>query len=141
MPWEGTLAGIPVKAESHADTKCGRCTGYCCTYVTQQIDGPKSFEDFDQLLWQLSHQNVQAYKDTDGWFLIFITTCRHLQPDARCGIYDTRPQLCRDYSNDYCEYDERAEKNFELYFEDDAALLKYLRKRFKNWDRRFSKDA
>ena len=31
--------------------------------------------------------------------------CDHLQPDNMCGIYETRPQICRDYSTDSCEYD------------------------------------
>ena len=30
--------------------------------------------------------------------------CPHLQPDNRCGIYQTRPQICRDYAADaLCE--------------------------------------
>jgi hypothetical protein len=32
------------------------------------------------------------------------TTCRHLQPDYRCGIYETRPRICRDYSTENCDY-------------------------------------
>ena len=34
------------------------------------------------------------------------TPCKHLQPDNLCGIYDTRPQICRDYTTDNCEYDD-----------------------------------
>ena len=33
-------------------------------------------------------------------------TCKHLQRDNRCGIYETRPQICRDYTTDNCEYDD-----------------------------------
>ncbi len=122
------------------ETKCGFCyDSKCCTYITQQIDTPKTKEEFDFLLWQLSHENVQAYKDEDGWFLLYNTRCGHLQPDGRCGIYDTRPQICRDYDNDYCEYDEPAEKNFEIFFDGYDSLLKYCRKRFKKWDKRFAK--
>jgi Fe-S-cluster containining protein len=93
--------------------------------------------DFDHLLWQLSHANVQAFKDDEGWFLLVNNKCLHLQPDGRCGIYETRPQVCRDHDNDWCEYDEPAEKTFELFFPDYDALLKYCRKRYKNWDSRF----
>lgn len=122
------------------ETKCSFChQSKCCTYVTQQIDPPRTKSEFDFLLWQLSHQNVQAYKDEDGWFLMFNTPCQHLLPDGGCGIYDTRPQICRDYDNDYCEYDEPAEKNFEVFFDSYETLLKYCRKRFKKWDKRFEK--
>ena len=122
------------------ETKCSFCyNSKCCTYVTQQIDTPRTKGEFDFLLWQLSHQNVQAYKDEDGWFLMFNTPCQHLQPDGGCGIYATRPQICRDYDNDYCEYDEPAEKNFEIFFDSYETLLTYCRKRFKKWDKRFEK--
>jgi hypothetical protein len=117
-----------------AENKCGYCPGTkCCSYITQEIPTPRSKYDFEHLLWQLAHRNVQAYKDEDGWYLMFLTTCTHLQGDGRCGIYETRPEICRVYSNDYCEFDEVAEKNFELFFDGYDALLKYCRKRFKRW--------
>lgn len=128
---------IPIYPEHMTpENKCSFCTNSkCCTYITQQIDTPRSKHDFDHLLWQLSHRDVQAYKDEDGWFLLINNPCMHLIPGQGCGIYETRPQVCRDYSNDYCEYDEPAEKNFEMYFDGYEALLKYCRKRFKTWGR------
>lgn len=121
-----------------AENKCSFCTlSKCCTYITQKIPTPRSKHDFDHLLWQISHANVQVYKDEDGWYLLVNARCRHLLPDGRCGIYDTRPQVCRTHSNDYCEYDAPAEDSFELFFDGYDTLLKYCRKRFKNWDRRF----
>ena len=90
------------------------------------------------MLWQLAHKNMQAYKDEDGWYLVAMNPCRFLLAGGGCGIYDTRPQVCRDYSNDFCEYDEPAEKHFEFFFDSYETLLKYCKKRFKNWDKRFS---
>jgi hypothetical protein len=138
MTREGSLGKIPVRAEGPATGKCGLCTGKCCTYVNQQIDGPRSMADFDQLLWQIAHHNIQVYRDADGWFMIYETRCRFLETDGRCGIYATRPQICRNYDNDHCEYDEPAEKHFDLHFETYEQLDKYCRKRFRNWDRRFT---
>jgi uncharacterized protein len=130
------VAGIPVKVEITTENKCGFCTNSkCCTYVTQKIPGPRSREDFDHLLWQLSHANVQAYKDGGGWYLLVNNRCNHLQQDGRCGIYATRPQVCRDHTNDYCEFDAPAEDGFELFFDGYESLLKYCGKRFKNWGR------
>jgi hypothetical protein len=118
------------------DNKCSFCVGSkCCSYVTQQIDTPKSKDDFETLLWQVSHHHVGAYKDEDGWFLIFDSRCSHLLPDGGCGIYENRPEVCRAHSNDYCEYDAPAEDGFDLYFPDYATLLKYCKKRFKRWKR------
>lgn len=119
--------------------KCDLCVpSKCCSYITQSIDTPRTKSEFDHLLWQLAHNNIQAYKDEDGWFLLIYTNCNHLLDDGRCGIYATRPQFCRDYTNDYCEYDAPAEDGFDLFFPDYDSLLKYCRKRFKNWDNRFT---
>ncbi|MCB1866064.1 MAG: YkgJ family cysteine cluster protein [Chromatiales bacterium] len=125
-----------LKVKITPENKCSFCTGtICCSYVTQQIDAPRSKYDFEHLLWQVSHENVSAYKEEDGWYLMFTTRCTHLLDDGRCGIYETRPEVCREYSNDYCEYDSPAEEGFELYFRDYDELLKYCKKRFKRWKR------
>ncbi len=125
---------IEVARDDEAFNKCDLCTSSkCCTYVTQQIDTPKSKYDFEILLWQVSHDGVGAYKDDDGWFVMFEARCRHLLADGRCGIYDERPTICRSHSNDYCEYDAPAEDGFDLYFPDYESLLRYCKKRFKRW--------
>ncbi|SCZ66127.1 YkgJ family cysteine cluster protein [Thiohalomonas denitrificans] len=119
------------------ENKCSFCTGSkCCTYVTQAIETPRSKAEFEHLLWQVSHRDVEVYKDDDGWFLMFNTPCLHLRSDGGCGIYEARPTICREHSNDFCEYDEPAEKGFDLYFPDHDTLLTYCRKRFKSWDKR-----
>lgn len=127
------INGITVTTEN----KCSFCNGsICCTYVTQHLDTPRSKEDFRQLLWQVSHQNVKLYKDDDGWTLLVDGKCQHLQLNGDCGIYDERPDICREHTNDYCEFDAPSEDGFELYFENYFDLLKYCRKRFKSWDKR-----
>ena len=125
-----SLAGIEITS----DNKCDLCTGSkCCTYVTQQIDTPKSKYDFEILLWQVSHQGVGAYKDEDGWFILFESRCIHLLENGRCGIYADRPTICRSHSNEYCEFDAPAEDGFDLWFPDYPSLLAYCKKRFKKW--------
>ncbi len=114
--------------------KCSRCIGTtCCTYTTEALQTPTSKADFDHLLWQISHAGVEIYKDGDGWYLLIRGNCEHLLPGGGCGIYAARPQVCRDYDNDWCEYDEPAEKHFIHHFRDYAQLLAYCRKRFKTW--------
>lgn len=124
------------------DDKCGQCVqSICCTYVTHEIDAPKKMGEFDYLYWQLSHKNIQAFKDEDGWFLSILTPCVHLLPNGGCGIYDKRPKICRKHSNDSCEFDGPAEDDFELFFDSHETLDKYCRERFKKWDKRFKKWA
>ena len=115
--------------------KCSRCLkSICCTYTTEALGTPRSKADFDHLLWQISHENIRIYKDDEGWYLLVESTCLHLQKDGRCGIYEDRPHVCRQHTNDYCEFDQPAEEGFELYFDSYPALLAYCRKRFKRWD-------
>ena len=129
---------FPVKVTS--ENKCDLCTGsICCTYITHELDAPKSMKDFDYLLWQVSHTNVGVFKDDDGWFLSIKQPCDHLLEGGRCGIYEERPEICREHSNDSCEFDGPAEDDFDLYFDSYAALEKYCSKRFKKWDKRFNK--
>lgn len=113
--------------------KCGGCPAICCGYVTQKIPTPRARTDFEHLLWQVSHKDVEVYKDEDGWFLLIRSPCEHLQADGACGIYEARPPICRDYSNDFCEFDEAAEQHFALYFRDYEELLRYCEQRFPRW--------
>ncbi len=129
-----------------SEQKCGFCTNTtCCTYVTQALDTPRSMEDFDTLLWQVSHENIQLYKDEGDWYLLINNSCLHLQTDGRCGIYEIRPQICREHSNDDCEFNSPAgDDDFDLYFTGYEALDAWCRKRYKTWDKRwikFAKDA
>ena len=129
---------MPKKNKQKKIDKCSLCkASKCCTYITHQIDTPRSKAAFDFLLWQISHQNIQIYKDEDGWFLLVNQPCLHLKENGNCGIYEVRPQICRDHTNDYCEYDAPAEDGFELFFDSYESLNKYCKKRFKNWDKRF----
>ena len=125
---------IEITGSNSEISKCDLCTNSkCCTYITQQIDKPRSKYDFEILLWQVSHDGVGAYKDEDGWFVIFEARCQHLLTDGRCNIYEIRPTICRSHSNDYCEYDAPAEEGFDLYFPDYDTLLKFCKKKFKRW--------
>lgn len=143
-PRDAMTTVIPIKPAGEMkltpENKCSFCRGStCCTYFTQQIDTPRSMQDFDLLLWQISHFHTQIYQDSDGWFLLVNNRCMHLQTDGRCGIYETRPQVCRDHSNADCEFDGAAgAEDFHRYFPDYHALLDYCRQRFKNWDQRFA---
>lgn len=129
---------IPIKPdiEITAENKCSLCTAsICCTYITQHIDTPRSKMDFEHLLWQISHEHIRVYKDEDGWTLLVESKCLHLQVNGDCGIYENRPTICREHTNDYCEYDAPSEDGFELYFSNYDELRAYCKKRFKNWDK------
>ena len=133
------IKDLPKGIKVTPETKCSHCKqSICCTYVTQQIDTPRSMQDYDYLLWLVSHQNISVFKDDDGWFLSASTPCVHLKENGHCRIYEKRPQICREHSNDSCEFDGPAEEDFDKYFDNYEKLDKYCRKKFKNWDKRFA---
>ena len=94
---------------------CEYCTAKCCHYFALPIDIPKELKDFEYIRWYLLHDRASVFVEDGDWYLLVHTTCKHLQEDHRCGIYDTRPQICRDYSTDECEYEDQW--TYDMYFE------------------------
>ncbi len=105
------------------ESLCDHCTAKCCKYFALPIDEPTTREDFDFIRWYLLHEAATVFTEDGTWYLLVHTACKHLQPDNRCGIYFTRPQICRDYSTDACEYDDSW--GYERYFETPEQLEEY----------------
>lgn len=83
---------------------CEHCTALCCKYVALPIEEPETRRDFDDIRWYLMHEGVTVFVEDGEWYAQFNTKCRNLLPDGRCGIYETRPQICRDYKAGECDY-------------------------------------
>ena len=54
------------------------------------------------------HGDVSVFVDEETWYVMVLADCKHLKPDNYCGAYETRPQICRDYTTEDCEYDDDA---------------------------------
>lgn len=102
---------------------CDHCTAKCCKYFALPIDTPSEKGDFDYIRWYLLHDHATVFVEDGSWYLLVHTTCRHLQSDNRCGIYATRPQICRDYTTDNCEYED--DWVYEKYFETPEQVEEY----------------
>ena len=105
------------------ETLCDHCTAKCCRYFAFPIDEPKIREDFDHLRWYMLHGRVAVFVEDETWYLLVYADCKHLLPDHRCGIYETRPQICRDYSTDNCEFED--DGLYDLYFETPEQIREY----------------
>ena len=124
-----------VEADNAPD-KCVRCGSACCRYLTVHLTTPRSILDFDNLLWKMFHEQVQIFKDHDGWHLLINNRCTNLQDDGKCGIYEQRPFACREHSVDNCDADNPIEEVADLLFSSPDSLVNYCRKRFKSWESR-----
>lgn len=113
----------PKKSEVPPERLCEFCDAKCCRYFALPIDKPSTFEEFDYVRWYLLHERASVFVENGDWFLLVHTPCKELGPDNRCRIYETRPQICREYSTTRCEYDDLFV--FEQYFETPEQVEEY----------------
>ena len=111
---------------------CAKCKGLCCTYITIDIDEPEDDEDLDNIRWFLIHDGISILVEDDRWLLKVDTRCRHLQEDYSCAIYNRRPEACRQYDTENCDYRTEKEGLQKGYreFEDFAPLRRFVKRRW-----------
>jgi Fe-S-cluster containining protein len=98
------------------EVPCHYCPGKCCRYFALPIDTPESRREYGFIRWFLLHERATVFVDEKTWYLLVYSKCNHLDETTnRCGIYETRPQICRDYSSNKCEYEDHYV--YEQYFE------------------------
>ena len=102
---------------------CEYCMAKCCHYFALPIETPTTRRDFEFIRWFLLHDRATMFTEDGDWYLLVHTTCKHLRTDHRCGIYETRPQICRDYSTHNCEYED--DWTYERYFETPEQVDEY----------------
>jgi Fe-S-cluster containining protein len=112
--------GFGVKRISREDLPegevlCEYCTAKCCRYFAMPIETPDTFKELEYLRWFMLHDRASVFKEDDDWYLLVHTKCKHLQDNNMCGIYDTRPEICREYTTKNCEYEE--DWTYEFYLE------------------------
>jgi Fe-S-cluster containining protein len=103
---------------------CDDCAALCCRYISLPIDNPTTRRDYDDIRWYLIHQNIVVYIEKKQWYVGVLNRCKHLQDDNRCGIYETRPRVCRKYDTDNCDY-HGGEYDFEQLFTSAEHLMEY----------------
>ncbi|MGC4003737.1 MAG: YkgJ family cysteine cluster protein [Pirellulales bacterium] len=114
---------------------CDYCTAKCCKYFALPIETPTERQDFDYIRWFLLHEHATVFTDDGTWYILVHTPCKHLRSDNLCGIYETRPQICRDYTTDNCEYDD--DWVYDQYFETAEQVAEYIEATLGNSDESF----
>lgn len=121
------MPALPTHPGPAADPSvvCPPCAR-CCKHVAVGVDAPTTVTRVSTLLWFVYHDGVSLYQSQEGdWFLNVPASCENLRPDGLCGVYESRPLLCREYDVAGCEgtSEEPAEK---LRFDDAAAFVAWL---------------
>ena len=60
-------------------------------------------------------QFLHDFFHSGTWYLLVLNECKNLLPNNLCGIYETRPKICREYDPTDCEY--TSEVEFDLYYD------------------------
>ncbi|MDR3234184.1 MAG: YkgJ family cysteine cluster protein [Planctomycetaceae bacterium] len=95
---------------------CHYCPGKCCRYFALPIDTPDDRKQFDFIRWFLLHEDATVFVDGDTWYLLVHNKCQFLDGSTNlCQTYETRPNICREYSSEKCEYEDYYV--YDMYFE------------------------
>lgn len=100
---------------AESECLCDRCSALCCRYFALEIDEPDTPEAIDDVRWYLAHESVHVFIEDEDWYLAIQTKCQYLAPDNRCGIYEDRPRVCREYTTDNCDF-HTGSYEFDQYF-------------------------
>ena len=80
---------------------CKNCDA-CCRYIALEIDRPTTKDEEENIIWFLLHKNVTVYIGLDNkWYIEFQTPCKALKKGL-CQEYQTRPKICREFTQDSC---------------------------------------
>jgi Fe-S-cluster containining protein len=83
------------------------CDSRCCRYITVVLPAPRRKADFDELSWFLAHKDISVYVEERRWHLEVRTPCKYLNDANLCTVYEGRPDICREYDIEDCEFPAR----------------------------------
>lgn len=113
---------VPEKQEYIIEGECNMC-GECCRNIySLDTYSEKEFR-FMQFIYPPYRRFFIKGKDEEG---NFVFSCKYIQDDGKCSVYDKRPKLCRNYPKkklnhylkmpDKCSY-RVVKKDFREYLE------------------------
>ncbi len=145
-----TIAAFESAKVSEADVKlpilsengslCEQCVALCCRYFAFQIDKPTTKRDFEDMRWYLLHEDSLIFVEDGEWYIQINRKCRALLPDNRCGIYENRPSICREYKTKGCDW-HADEYNYEHLFTEPEQIAVFAREYLAKRRKRKTKPA
>ncbi len=119
---------VPVRV----NYSCDKCPGYCCSYPEIEVT-PRDIERLAKrfgLDYRIAEERYTKYDDKEKARLlrhkkdtVFATVCTFFDQDKRrCGVYESRPGVCRDFPDSpRCGYYEFLK--FERAHQDDPEFI------------------
>ena len=119
--------GCPVRPPREdlqpGEVLCEHCPAKCCRYFALPIETPTTRKEFEYIRWYLLHDRATVFVEDENWYLLVHTRCKHLGDDNLCQMYESRPQICRDYTTNKCEYED--DWVYDHYFETAEQVAEY----------------
>ena len=83
---------MPYQKKNNSDT-CAECGSKCCKFILLETNKTDKYKiEF----WEA--QGNEKLKETNTTVIYAQKSpCQHINEEGKCGIYDTRPQLCKDF--------------------------------------------
>lgn len=81
---------------------CNQCAR-CCQYFCVEVDAPDTMEEIDDYAWIIAHEGASIHIEDDDWHLYVRSRCKYLGENGACGIYEKRPNICRQHTPGECE--------------------------------------
>jgi len=119
---------VPVRV----NYSCDKCPGYCCSYPEIEVT-PRDIERLARrfnLDYRIAEERYTKYDEKEKARLlrhkkdtVFATVCTFFDQDKRrCGVYESRPGVCRDFPDSpRCGYYEFLK--FEREHQDDPEFI------------------
>jgi Fe-S-cluster containining protein len=100
-PWKKGKKKNPYNAKN----PCFSCGAECCRYFAVYIEEPTDLDEYDAVKWYLHHKKVCVYIDKEeDWYVHVDNVCKQLGKGGdTCKIYNSRPDVCRNYEPGQCE--------------------------------------
>jgi hypothetical protein len=74
------------------------------------------------------HKGISVFVEDGDWYVQIAAVCENLLPDNRCGVYEHRPAICREYEAGDCDY-AGGEYHYELMLHTPAEVEAYAIKK------------
>lgn len=107
---------------------CEHCAAACCRYLALPLDKPTSARDYDDIRWYLMHEGVTVFVEDGDWYIQYVTKCKNLGADNLCMVYDTRPDICREYEPHECDY-AGGNYGYDHFFSHPKQIVEYYEQR------------
>ncbi len=91
---------VPEKVRYKIEGQCRKC-GECCRQIRARGLRNERELKFMQFIFPHYKRFFITGEDTEGNLIL---SCKYLQDNGLCGVYNKRPRLCRNYPEKYIGY-------------------------------------